>query len=66
MNEEGQSLDLDFLPLTEDRWVDLAALLGERGAVGGCWFMWWRVKRSEFERQKGEGNRQAMKAIYER
>jgi len=25
--------------------------------------MWWRLKRSEFERQKGEGNRKAMKAI---
>jgi GNAT superfamily N-acetyltransferase len=27
--------------------------------------MWWRIKRSEFEQQKGEGNRQAMKAIVE-
>ena len=25
--------------------------------------MWWRLKRSEFERQKGEGNRRAMKRI---
>jgi GNAT superfamily N-acetyltransferase len=25
--------------------------------------MWWRLKRSEFERQKGEGNKKAMKAI---
>ena len=25
--------------------------------------MWWRLKRSEFERQKGEGNREAMKRI---
>jgi len=27
--------------------------------------MWWRLKRSEFERQKGEGNRKAMKRIVE-
>jgi GNAT superfamily N-acetyltransferase len=27
--------------------------------------MWWRIKRSEFERQKGEANKQAMKAIVE-
>jgi GNAT superfamily N-acetyltransferase len=27
--------------------------------------MWWRIKRSEYEQQKGEGNRQAMKAIVE-
>jgi GNAT superfamily N-acetyltransferase len=25
--------------------------------------MWWRLKRSEFERQKGEGNRRAMKRV---
>ena len=25
--------------------------------------MWWRLKRSEFDRQKGEGNRRAMKRI---
>ncbi len=27
--------------------------------------MWWRLKRSKYERQKGEGNRKAMKAIVE-
>jgi GNAT superfamily N-acetyltransferase len=25
--------------------------------------MWWRLRRSEFDRQKGEGNRQAFKQI---
>lgn len=25
--------------------------------------MWWRIKRSEFEKQKGEGNKKAMKAV---
>jgi GNAT superfamily N-acetyltransferase len=25
--------------------------------------MWWRLKRSEFEKQKGEGNKQAIKRI---
>ncbi len=25
--------------------------------------MWWRISRSEFEKQKGEGNRRAMKKI---
>jgi GNAT superfamily N-acetyltransferase len=27
--------------------------------------MWWKLKRSDFDRQKGEGNKQAMKAIVE-
>lgn len=55
--------DLEFYPLITKRWVDLEALFGEHGACGGCWCMWWRLKRSEFERQKGEGNRMALKAI---
>jgi GNAT superfamily N-acetyltransferase len=41
-------------------------LFGEHGACGGCWCMWWRIKRKEFEKQQGAGNRAAMKAIVER
>jgi GNAT superfamily N-acetyltransferase len=65
MDVRPEEIDLEFFPLTEDRWPDFEALFGERGAVGGCWCMWWRLKRSEYERLKGVGNRQAMKAIVE-
>ena len=58
-------LAFDFHPLTPDRWRDFETLFGPKGACGGCWCMWWRLTRSEFERQKGEDNRQAMKAIVE-
>lgn len=51
--------NLTFHPLTPERWTDLEQLFGPRGACGGCWDMWWRIKRSEFEVQKGEGNREA-------
>ena len=54
---------LEFYPLTVERWADFEKLFGKRGACGGCWCMWWRLQRSEFERQKGEGNRQAIKRI---
>jgi GNAT superfamily N-acetyltransferase len=57
------SLDLKFHPLTPERWVDLEKLFGKRGASGGCWCMWWRLKRSDFLKQKGEGNRKALKRI---
>jgi len=57
------SLDLEFYPLKIERWGDFEKLFGKRGACGGCWCMWWRLKRSEFERQKGDGNKQAMKRI---
>jgi len=55
--------DLEFYPLTPERWADFEKLFGKSGACGGCWCMWWRLKRSEFELQKGEGNRQAIKRI---
>ncbi len=45
-------------PLTAERWPDLERLFGQRGACGGCWCMYWRLTRSEFEQSKGEGNRQ--------
>lgn len=54
---------LKFFPLTKDRWADFEALFGERGACGGCWCMWWRMKRSDFECNKGKANRRAMKAL---
>lgn len=57
------SLDLEFHPLTHERWADLERLFGENGACGGCWCMWWRLTRSEFNRQKGEGNKRALKRI---
>ena len=60
---QSQKISLEFFPVTRERWSDFESLFGERGACGGCWCMLWRLKRKEFEQQKGEGNRTAMKAI---
>lgn len=54
---------MEFHPLTPDRWAAFEALFGARGAYSGCWCMWWRLKRKDFENQQGDGNRAAMKAI---
>lgn len=54
---------LTFKPLTPRYWKDFEKLFGARGACGGCWCMFWRLKRSDFEKQKGEGNRCAIKSI---
>jgi len=54
---------LEFHPLTPERWKDLEALFGQRGACGGCWCMWWRLKRSQFEKQKGQENKKTFKKI---
>jgi GNAT superfamily N-acetyltransferase len=54
-----------FHPLTPERWTDLEKLFGEHGASGGCWCMWWRQTRTEFNRLHGESNRLAFKSIVE-
>jgi GNAT superfamily N-acetyltransferase len=55
-------LDLEFHPVTPERWHDLETLFGKNGAYGGCWCMWWRVPRSEFGKQGNQGNKTALKA----
>ena len=50
-------------PATPERWKDVEALFGERGACGGCWCMTWRVPRPVFDEQKGEGNKRAFRKI---
>ena len=57
------SIELSFQPLTTDQWDDFVSLFGERGACGGCWCMLWRLSKKQFESQKGDGNKGAMKAI---
>ena len=54
---------LQFHPLTPERWKDLETLFGERGACGGCWCMWWKLPRADFEKGKGDGNKRALKKI---
>jgi GNAT superfamily N-acetyltransferase len=54
---------LKTYPVTPDRWEDMVKLFGKRGACGGCWCMWWRITRSEFEKRKGDTNKRAMRKI---
>ena len=62
-SKDDMILGLEFHTLTPDRWPDLAKLFGEHGASGGCWCMWWRLSRSQFMEQRGEGNKRALKSI---
>lgn len=55
--------NLSFYPLENSRWKDFEKLFGEKGACGGCWCMSWRLKRSEFQKQSGDGNKKAMKKL---
>src|SRR4051794_36909360 len=57
--------DLHTRLLTGERWPDLETLFGARGACGGCWCMYWVLKRSEFEARKGEANKAALRTRVE-
>jgi GNAT superfamily N-acetyltransferase len=59
----NESPQLQFRPVTPDRWQDLETLFGPHGADGGCWCMWFRLRRRDFDRNSGEQNRQAMRGI---
>ena len=54
---------ISFKELTKGTWQDFETLFGEKGACGGCWCMYWRLRNKEFENQKGEGNKRAMKNL---
>jgi GNAT superfamily N-acetyltransferase len=61
MKDRAPSLELH--PVTPDRWRDLETLFGPEGADGGCWCMWFRLRRRDFDRNSGKENRRAMKGI---
>jgi GNAT superfamily N-acetyltransferase len=54
---------LRILPLTPARWDDFTELFGPRGAVGGCWCMWWRLERKDYRAGQGSGNKRRMKRL---
>jgi GNAT superfamily N-acetyltransferase len=56
-------LELEFQPVTSARWQDLETLFGKNGAYGNCWCMWWRMSRTEFDKQTGEVKKEAFKTI---
>ncbi len=54
-----------FRPLTPDLWADFERLFGPRGACGGCWCMFWKLRGKAFEENTGEPARQMQKGIVE-
>lgn len=59
----GDSGVVEIHPVTAERWGDLEALFGPRGASGGCWCMYWRRTAGEYKAGKGEGNRAALQQL---
>ena len=53
----------DFRPASKSEWKNLVELFGERGACAGCWCMWWRLKRSDWKANQGDGNKTLLKKL---
>ncbi len=53
---------LEIHPVTPERWPDMQQLFSTHRVSGGCWCMWWRIPRSEFNKG-GASNRQAMENL---
>ncbi len=60
-------MDLVCRPLTADLWPDLERLFGpERGAVAGCWCLWFRLTRAAWEEAGRAGRKRTFRSLVER
>ncbi len=55
-------MKLTIRPLRPDLWPAFEGLLGESGAAGGCWCMYWRIGGVVRKRPR-ESNKAAFRAI---
>ena len=56
---------LTVRPLTADNWEDFETVMGARGGARGCWCMHWRLSIAAWMKNKGDGNKAAMRALAE-
>lgn len=56
---------LEFKPVTADEWSDMQQLFGAKGAYGGCWCTYWRMKTSEFTSMDSSERKQSMSEFVE-
>ncbi len=54
---------LRYEPLDDSNWSALAKLFGPKGAYGGCWCMWWRLRKRDFDAQRGTANKRALRRL---
>ncbi len=60
MSDSGEIV---IRPVSPETWPAFEDLMGERGGYGGCWCMAWRLSAKAFDKEKGPGNRAAMKKL---
>jgi GNAT superfamily N-acetyltransferase len=57
--------DLEILPLTAERFADLAALFGQGGDAKLCWCSWFRLRNVDFRTATRESNRRVLEEALE-
>ena len=63
--KETELKGLSFRVAKASLWNDIVKLFGERGACGGCWCMFWRVPRKQYDANRGTKNKKALKKLVE-
>jgi GNAT superfamily N-acetyltransferase len=59
----NNDLEINVFPATAERWEDLESLFGQNGAYDKCWCMFWRLKRAEYSRLRGDGTKALLKEM---
>jgi GNAT superfamily N-acetyltransferase len=54
---------LDILPATPQRWPDLEALFGPRGACAGCWCVYWRLAPSDYRQMDSAARKSTLQRL---
>ena len=57
-----ETAPLTFRPLTSDHFPDFERLFGPRGACGGCWCMFWKLRGKAYSENTGESAHQMKKS----
>ena len=60
---DANLMSITFHPVTPDRWPDLERLFGPHGANSGCWCLWWRLARAEFDRSTADERKAGLKEL---
>lgn len=55
--------DLEFHPVSKERWNDLETFFHGQGNANYCWCMYWRLKSTEFKQLSSEERQEKMKAL---
>lgn len=54
---------LTLSPLSKKTFADFEKVMGNNGGARGCWCMHWRLTMDEFMKNKGDGNKAAMREL---